>query len=102
MNLQEFDFPQVTGVDLAFPTFSTIPELLTEAKNRGFYNGSTKYNKLFNELFFNGGTLNFKKGLNPEFKEKALPYLRSFMGSWSPKHEEKEAICAMLLSELVD
>ena len=102
MNLQEFDFPKTTQVDIAFPTFSTIPELLTEAKQRGFYNGNTKYNKLFSELFFNGGTLNFKKDLNPEFKERSLPYLRSFMASWSPKHEEKEAICAMLLSELVD
>ena len=42
MDLQKFEFPEVhTGL-----TFKTIPELLEEATNRGFYNGQTKYNDL--------------------------------------------------------
>jgi hypothetical protein len=96
-------------MDLATYTFEkpsllvrTDPKLLEEAKTRGFYCGHTKYNKLFNDLFFSGGTLNFKKELNPAFKAVALPYLKSFMQSFSPKQEEKEAISALILSELVD
>lgn len=102
MDLKEFKFPQVSGVDMAFPTFGTIPELLKEAKERGFYNGSTPYNALFSGLFFNGGKIKFKENLDEDFKKRAWSYCRSFMGSWEPKHEEKEAICAMLMSELLE
>lgn len=102
MDIKKFAFPELSGADIAFSTLRTNKELLEEAKKRGFYNGNTKYNKLFSTLFFNGGKLDFRKDLPEEFKAKALPYLRSFMGSFEPKHEEKEAICALLLSELVN
>lgn len=101
MDLKNFNFPEVNDVDLAFSTFGTIPELLNEAKERGFYNGNTEYNQLFSELFFSGGKIEFKKDVDEEFKSKAWPYCRSFMGSFEPKHEEKDAICAMLMSELL-
>lgn len=82
---------------------ATDKKLLKEAEKRGFRCGSnTPYNKLFNQLFFSGGTLDFKEDLNEDFKDKALPYLRAFMGSFEPKHEEKEAVSALLLSELVE
>jgi len=101
LDLRAFKFPNVRGVDIAFPTFNTDPVLLAEARARGFYNGNTKYNDLFSSLFYSGGKLNFKADLPEQFKKDATSYLRAFMGSFAPKHEEKEAICAMLLSELV-
>lgn len=102
MDLKEFKFPAVSDADFAFPTFNTIPALLKEAKERGFYNGDTPYNRLFSKLFFEGGKVNFKENLDEQFKKNAWTYCRSFMGSWEPKHEEKEAICAMLMSELLE
>jgi len=75
--------------------------LLKEAKARGFYNGDTKYNDLFMILFYSGGEVIFKKNVDKTFKQNAWPYLRAFMGSFEPKHEEKDAISALLLSELV-
>lgn len=102
MNIKDFKFPTLTALDLAFSTLSADPQLLAEAKKRGFYNGQTPYNKLFSELFYSGGKLNFKKDLDLDFAELAVPYLKSFMGSFAPKHEEKDAISALLLSELVD
>jgi len=95
MDLTKYNFQRV-----GFST-KTDPVLLEEAKNRGFYAGNKKENKLFNELFFNGGMLNFKKDLDPKFQKGATIYLKSFMQSFSPKHEEKEAISALILSELV-
>ena len=80
---------------------STPEQLLAEAKNRGFYLGRTPYNKLFSKLFFNGGEVTFKSGLNESFRSPAWEYCRHFMSSFFPKHEEKEAICAMLMSELL-
>jgi len=102
MELKDFNFPKVGGLDMAFSTYRTDPILLQEARDRGFYNGHTKYNELFSTLFFNGGKLDFKQGLDKDFKAMAVPYLKSFMGSFEPSHGEKEAICALLLSELVE
>lgn len=102
MNLQEFKFPKIDGIDLMFSTQRTIPELLVEATARKFYKGDTPYNRLFSKLFFNGGKVEFKKDLPGDFKINAWSYCRAFMGSFEPKHEEKEAICAMLMSELLE
>lgn len=101
MDLKTFEFPKLEGLDMAFSTIRTDPKLLAEAKERGFYNGDTDYNGLFSDLFFSGGKVEFKKDVDEDFKAKAWPYCRAFMGSWEPKHEEKEAICAMLMSELL-
>ena len=56
----------------------------------------------FQSYFFGGGKVKFKEGVNEEFRSKAWKYCRSFMGSFEPKHEEKEAICALLMSELLE
>ena len=101
MDLKEFDFPKLSDVDVVFGAVNTDKTLLEEAKRRGFYGGNTRHNSLFSELFFNGGKLDFKNDLDEDFKKKVLPYLKSFMGSFSPRHEDKEAISAMLLSEIV-
>lgn len=102
MDLDKYDFPKITGADLAFSTTKTDPKLLKEAISRGYYNGRTVYNDLFSNLFFHGGKIKFKKDLNEDFKNKVWPYTRSLMASFEPKHEEKEAICAMLMSELLE
>lgn len=102
MNLQEYNFPNLSKVDLAFSTLETCSILLSEAKERKFYNGNTEYNKTFNHLFFKGGSVVFKENIDTEFQMKAWNYCRSFMRSFAPKHEEKEGICAMLMSELIE
>lgn len=98
MNLEDYKFPKVDAVDMAFSTFKTLPDLKAEAEKNGFDSHYNKWNKRFNTLFYSGGKLNLKEGYN----EEMLSYLKCFMRSWEPKHEEKEMICAMLLSELED
>ncbi len=103
MELKDFKFPKLTNADIAFSTLDTDHELLKEAKERGFYdNDNGEYNKLFSTLFFNGGKVKFKENVDETLIESAWPYVRAFMSSFSPKHEEKAAICAMLLSEIVE
>ena len=96
MDITKFNFPK--------PNWSlpTDKSLLKEAEKRGFLHGHTPYNKLFSALFFQGGKVEFKDNINKVFKEKAWPYCRALMGSFEPKHEHKEAVCAMLLYELVE
>jgi len=102
MNLQEFKFPQVDRVSMAFPTFNTIPELLEEAQVRGLDNYNHPYQRLFSTLFFKGGKVKFKNDIDQEFKYNAWSYCRAFMGSYQPKHEHKAAICALILSEICE
>jgi len=98
MDLLKYKFEDPNNMCL-----SADKKLLEESVKRGFGAGNyTPYNKLFSQLFFRGGKLNFKNDIDEGFKGRALPYLKSFMSSFEPKHEEKEAICALLLSELVE
>lgn len=102
MELSTSQIPTLDDLQVVFSTVRTDPDLLAEAKARGFYNGRTPYNALFNALFFRGGKPNFKPDVDPTFKAQATRYLRALMASFEPSHEEKEAVCALLLSELVE
>lgn len=102
MDLTKFNFPKPSNTDVIFPVYGAIPELLEEAKARDFYNGNTPYNKLFSNLFFGGGTVRFKKDVDQTFSNDAWRYCRVFMRSFAPKHEEKEAICALIMSEILE
>ncbi len=77
-------------------------ELLQEAKNRGFYCKDTPYNTLFSNLFYKGGKFKFKADLDETFKKEAWGYCKSLIGQFSPSHEDKEAVCALLMSELLE
>lgn len=94
--------PEVKDVDLAFSTQKTNKKLLEIAREKGFYNGDTKYNKMFSSLFFGGGKIECKKSVSDENKSKVLRYFKALASSFEPKHEEKEAVCALLLSWICD
>ena len=102
MDLVKYHWPVLTDAQVAFSTLDTDPKLLEEAQRWGFNKSSNPYNDLASNLFFKGGKLNFKEGLDPVFKERATRYLRAYMGSFAPRHEHKEAVCALILSELVE
>lgn len=97
MDLQKYEFKHV-------PTISspTDKRLLAEARSKGFYEGNTEFNTMFNNLFFNGGNLTPKAGLPKEFVQRAVAYLTRLARSFAPKHEEKEAVCALILSEITE
>ena len=100
MNLQDYDFPKLTKVEIAFSTVKTDDFLLELAKERGFYDGNTPFNRLFLKLFHNGGEFTFQSSATEEFRTKAFPYLKALMMSYEPSHEDKDAVCALILSEL--
>jgi hypothetical protein len=95
MDLTKFKFPELTFAP------KTNSDLLKAAKDKGFYNGRTAYNKLFSDLFFSGGSVTFKNDIDEKFRNECWSYCRSFMRSFEPKHEEKEAICAYLMSNIL-
>ena len=95
MDLSNVIYPDVTGVDMAFPTFDTIPELVEEANKRTLTKGRAK----FNELFFEGGQFELQDDVIGTWKEKAFIYARALMGSFKPSQEDKEAVCALIFEE---
>ena len=94
MNIKNYDFPPVGFV------MKTDSALLNEAKARGFYDGSCKWCQFFSELFFNGGSIIYRQDVPQDVTSKIMTYLKAFMSSFEPKHEEKAAISALLLSEI--
>lgn len=95
MDLSNYNFPKITQVDLAFPTFDAPVELVEEAKNRHLEKGRAK----FNELFYKGGQLKLKSNIKGTWREDALLFAKALMGSFKPKHEDKEAVCALIFEE---
>jgi len=91
-----------SDVEIAFSTQRTNPKLLAIARENGFYNGKTKFNKMFSDLFFSGGKISAKAGIDDAVKTKILRYFKALASSYEPKHEEKEAVCALLLSWLCE
>jgi hypothetical protein len=101
MNLQELNFPTVNRFSVSKPAnVQFFNKLLEEAEERGFANSETYYRKLFKHIFFAGGTLYFKEGIPEHFKQTAYSYMIELMHSPFPKYSEKEAVCALILSEL--
>ena len=96
-----FQIKEATGADIAFGPRSVkewMPKPTDIPKQFYDFNG-TKWNKLVSEWFFCGLTsleLTPKEGVD---KKKALAHVRTIMVSFEPKHEDKEAACAFLLSE---
>lgn len=89
-------FPAVKDTDVAFP--SAIPqyrEWLTKAKEA---NPSDKYRDLFGQLFYKGGAVPHKAGVSHEERTAGIRYLKVVMGSYSPRHEDKEVLAAYILS----
>jgi hypothetical protein len=101
LDLRTYPWPKVTGIDVVFPTANTDPKLLAEAKRRGYdMNDRKPGDAMFSTLFYSGGKIKYREDVPEEHKNNVYAYLRSFMGSWAPKHEHKHAICAMLLDEI--
>jgi hypothetical protein len=101
LDLRTYPWPKVTGIDVVFPTANTDQKLLAEAKRRGYdMNDRKPGDAMFSTLFYKGGKIKYREDVPEEHIKNVYAYLRSFMGSWAPKHEHKHAICAMLLDEI--
>jgi len=91
---------EVTDLEVAFSNADKMPS--KEEIPKEFWRGDTKWNKIFSQMFFSGGKftkMTPKEGVD---STKAMRAIKSIMGSWSPKHEHKDAAVAFMLSEWFD
>lgn len=101
LSLAAYPFPETNRGNIIFAPIDTDQALLDEAKRRGFYMKDTPANRMFKDLFNKGGKLITKNEIDPDYLRHGIPYLKALMQSYTPRHEDKEAVCAMLLDELV-
>ena len=101
LSLMAYPFPEIKRGEEVFSTLKADSALLEEAKRRGFYMGHTKANQMFGRLF-GGGRIVIKPEMDMDFVRRVIPYLKALVSSFAMKHEEKEAICAMILDEIAD
>jgi len=103
-----FPFIEVSDVDAIFG-FSNKQNFYAALKAcpNEFFNKDTKYNQLFSKMFFEGLTkeefanLKFRSS-DRDTKRIRGRYLKSIMTSFELKHEDKEAVCAWLLSMIIE
>ena len=101
LSLMAYPFPEIKRVEEVFSTLKADSVLLEEARRRGFYMGHTKANQMFGRLF-GGGRIMIEPEMDMDFVRRVIPYLKALLSSFAMKHEEKEAICAMILDEIAD
>jgi len=82
----------VFGTTKFLPKYDDVPD--------EYKHGRTKWNNLFNDMFFSGIEsleMEPKEGVDAD---KAWSVIQAHMRSWEPKHEHKEAGVAYMMSML--
>jgi len=101
----DYEFPVVTKIDFAFPTMGAPPELVKMAHDAGFRcTANTPANDLFS-VWFSGGLAKmptFKTDVDLDKARRAMNWAACFMRSFAPKHEDKEAVCALIFDAALD
>lgn len=102
MNITDYQFPVLTDLDLAFSTLETPQDLLQEARSKKMDYPMNIYNRLASHIFYRNDEIILNEDLDPKFSEDALRFLRAFIRSFAPKHEDKIAVCALISFPLTD
>ena len=95
------NYQDISDIEVAFGTTKLLPKR-SEVPEEFDFMGGSKWNKLFTDMFFVGLEdldLVPKEGVDPD---AAFKCVRAHMGSWEPKHEDKEAGVAFMMSVLFE
>lgn len=98
IDLSKYPFPKVGGIDMAFPTFYAPKDLVAYANTLDL----RKAEREFRRLFYEGGKVNLKPDVKGTWKEHAWRFCRALMGSFAPSHEDKTAVCALIINECLE
>ena len=101
---EQVEFPEVNGAEIVFGGISKQKEFEKLAQENGFkHTKKNKYSMYAMNLFFNGGKLPPKRAdVSDEYYKKGIRYFKCWLGSYNPKHEQKEEVCGFILSLISD
>ena len=93
-------FPEVTDADVAFGGYPRD----WFSKTLAMYESPAddKWGDLASRLFFSGGTIPTNKELPQEYLVRGKRLLKAVLGSWESKHEDKEAVCGLILKSICE
>lgn len=94
----EFPFHEVDDLTVMFG--ANIPgfDKVIKACPPEFRQYRNRWTHLANSIFFGGADMSAWKWREPALKAKQVRYLKAWLGSFDPRHEDKEAVCGWLLS----
>jgi len=95
------NYQDISDPELVFGTTKLLPKR-SEVPEEFDYRGGSIWNKLFTDMFFCGLEeldITPKEGVDVN---AALKCVKAHMGSWEPKHEDKEAGVAYMMSILFE
>lgn len=97
--LEKLRFPSVTKLDLAFPCLEhdEMKQWIKEAEDANY---NSKFANMASLLFFNGGKVPKNKDISNEEYSVGRAYLQKWLGSYAPKHEDKELVAGYILSRI--
>jgi len=97
--MDKLEFPEVTDADIAFGNYPRdwFKKILGEKTEN-----LQKMKKLFSDLFFTGGQIPVNKKLGKDYVENGIRIFKAIAGSYSPKHEDKEEVCAVILKAICE
>ena len=104
----EFPFVEVDLFSVAFggiPNYEQVVQACPDEFRRGSFRNP--WCQVFSHMFFKGVkseelSLFHFKTQDPNIAEAQMLYLRTWMGSYEPRHEVKEAVCGWLLSLMLE
>jgi len=94
------EFPEVSDADRAFGGYPK--EWFDKTLAIGLKPEDQKWADLMESLFFKGGTIPINQSLPKDYIRKGGRILRAIMGSFEPKHEHKEVVCALILKSMCE
>jgi len=96
--MERLEFPEVNDSDMVFGGYPRewFDSVMKREKPADFQ----KWADLMESLFFSGGSLPVNHSLDKEYVNKGIRILKAIMGSFEPKHEHKEQVCAQILAAI--
>lgn len=94
------DFPVVQDVDVAFNHYPD--EWFKKILNQGAPLLLQKEIMMANKIFFHGGKLPLREDLDKDYVIRGVRMFKAVVGSYAPKHEHKEIVCAMILKNICE
>lgn len=101
MDIIKHSFPILSPARILYNDLKTDYKLLNEAKLRGYFESDNEYSKLAKEWILGYWNLMHEFSRIDEVKKLMWDYCQAIAASVEIKLNEKEAICALLLSEIM-
>lgn len=103
MDIAGYSLPELKDYEIVFSTLDVPESLLHEARKRSMDQPTNLFHRLASFQFANREEgLTLRSDIDEGFGITAVRYIDGLLRSFVPKHEDKIAVVALILSEIID